>query len=81
MFDNKLLVNLYVLSLDKNFEIFIPVDEKIGNILKLLENSLSEYNMITNDKTLLNLYNGQIYNNNDVIRKIDIKNGTKLILM
>lgn len=81
MFDNKLLVNLYVLSLDRKFEIFIPVDEKIGNILKLLENSLSEYNMITNDKTLLNLYNGQIYNNNDVIRNIDIKNGTKLILM
>ena len=81
MFDNKLLVNLYILSLDRNFELFIPVDEKIGNILKLLENSLSEYNLFTENTVLLNLYNGQIYNNNDIVRRVDIKNGTKLILI
>ena len=37
MFDNKLLINLYVLVLDKHFELFIPVDEKVGNIVKLLD--------------------------------------------
>lgn len=83
MFDNKLLINLYVLALDKKFELFIPVDEKVGNIVNLIDKSL-----VTPFKkgkikqfVLLNLYSGNIYKNNDIIRKTDIKNGTKLILI
>lgn len=81
MFDNKLYVNLYVLVLDKHFELFIPVDEKVGNIVKLLDKSLLE--MFSNDKkfSLLNLYSGNLYKNNDLIRNTDIQNGTRLILI
>lgn len=81
MFDNKLLVDLYVLALDKHFEIFIPVDEKVGNIVKLLDKSLLSF--FSNGKTfsLLNLYSGNVYKNNDIVRNTDIKNGTKLILI
>ena len=80
MFDNKLLVELYVLSLDKKFEIFIPVNEKIGNITNLLEKNFFGY--INQKKyVLLNLYNGKVYNNNDIVKNTDIKNGTKLILI
>ena len=80
MFDNKLLVDLYVLVLDKHFELFIPVDEKVGNVVKLLDKSLL---VMINDKkfTLLNLLSGSVYKNNDLIRNTDIKNGTKLILI
>ena len=81
MFDNKFLINLYVLSLDRNFEIFIPVDEKIGNILKLIENSLTEYNVVKHGSILFSLFSGQIYNNNDIVRNTDIQNGSKLILI
>lgn len=79
MFDNKLLVNLYVLSLDKNFEIFIPVDEKVGNVVKLFSKSL--FGVVSNNLVLLNLYSGNVYKNNDIIRRTDIQNGTKLILI
>ena len=81
MFDNKLLVDLYVLALDRHFEIFIPVDEKVGNIVNLLDNSL--LSMFSNNKkfVLLNLYSGNVYKNNDVVRNTDINNGTKLMLM
>lgn len=81
MFDNKLLVNLYVMALDKHFEIFIPVDEKVGNIVNLLNKSLLD--MFPNDKKfcLLNLYSGNVYKNNDLVRNTDIKNGVKLILI
>ena len=81
MFDNKLLIDLYVLALDKRFELFIPVDEKIGNIVNLLDKSL--LNMFPIDKkfALLNIDSGNIYKNNDLIRNIDIQNGTRLILM
>ena len=81
MFDNKLLINLYVLILDRHFELFIPVDEKVGNIVNLLDKSLFE--MLPNDKkyTLLNIYSGSIYKNNDLVRNTDIQNGTKLMLV
>lgn len=81
MFDNKFLINLYILALDKHFELFVPVDEKVGNIVKLLDKSLLV--MFNNNKkfTLLNLYSGNVYKNNDLIRSTDIQNGTKLILI
>lgn len=81
MFENKFMVNLYVLALDKHFELFIPIDEKVGNIVKLIDNSL--FNNFPKDKkfTLLNLYSGSIYKNNVLVRDTDIKNETKLILI
>lgn len=81
MFDNKLLIDLYVLALDKHFELFVPVDEKVGNMVNLLDKSL--LNMFSNKKrfSLLNVYSGNIYKNNDLVRNTDIQNGTKLILI
>lgn len=81
VFDNKLLVDVYVLSLDKHFEIFIPVDEKVGNVIKLLNKTLSDSSIGCISGTLLNLYSGSIYKNNDIIRDTDIQNQTKLILI
>ena len=81
MFDNKLFVNLYVLILDKHFELFLPVDEKVGNIVKLLDKSLLEMYTEKRDFCLLNLYSGNLYKNNDIVRNTDIQNGTRLILI
>ena len=81
MFDNKLFVNLYVLVLDKHFELFLPVDEKVGNIVKLLDKSLLEVYSNNKNLCLLNLYSGNLYKNNDIIRNTDIQNGTRLILI
>lgn len=81
MYENKILVNLYVVSMDKNFEIFVPVNEKVGNITNLLGKALF-YNFDNNEKnTFLNAMNGNMYRNNDLIRNTDIKNGTKLLLI
>jgi hypothetical protein len=80
MFDNKLLVELYVLALDKKYEIFIPVNDKIGNLTNLFGKNFFGY-MNQKNYVLLNLYNGKVYNNNDIVKNTDIKNGTKLILI
>lgn len=81
MFENKVLINLYILSMGKNFEIYIPVNEKIGNISKLLNANL--FDSINEDKNhiLYNIETGQIYQNNIVVKTTDIKNGTKLLLI
>lgn len=81
MYDNKVLINLYVLSLGKNYELFLPVNEKIGNVSKLLNTTL--FNSINPDKNyiLINIDNGMVYKNNDIIRNTDIRNGTKLMMV
>lgn len=81
MFDNKLLINLYVLNLDRKFDIFIPIDEKVGNIVRLLNKSFIDIMSNGKNYTLLNLYSGNIYKNNEIVRDTDIQNGTKLMLI
>jgi hypothetical protein len=81
MLENKVLVNLYILSLGKRSEVFVPVNEKVGNISKLLNNSLFDSIDFTRNNRIINAETGVIYNNNTLIRTSDIKNGTKLILM
>ena len=81
MFDNKLLINLYVLSLGKEFEVYMPVNEKIGNISRLLNSSMFE---VADEKKNYILFNAEScvsYNNNDIVRNTDIKKGSKLILI
>lgn len=81
MYDNKVLINLYVLSLGKNYELFLPVNEKVGSVSRLLNTTL--FNSINPDKNyiLVNIDNGLVYKNNDIIRNTDIRNGTRLILV
>lgn len=81
MFDNKLLINLYVLSLGKEFEVYMPVNEKIGNISRLLNSSMFEVADEKKNYILFNAESGVSYNNNDIVRNTDIKNGSKLILI
>ena len=81
MFDNKYLVNIYVLSLDTNYEVYLPANEKVGNITKLMNTTM--FDSINSDKNckLINADTGVLYNNNDLVRNTDIKNDSKLMLI
>ena len=81
MLDNKILVNIYILSLGKNFEIFIPVNEKVGNITKLINGSLFDSIDFSRNNKIINAESGSVYESNTLVRTSDIKNGTKLILI
>ena len=81
MLENKVLVNIYILSLDENMEMFLPVNEKIGNISKLLNTTLFDSIDFEKNNVIFNVDTGTAYNNNDLIKKTDIRNGTKLMLV
>jgi len=81
MLENKVLVNIYILSLGKNYEVFVPVNEKVGNITKLLNGSLFETADYSKNNKIVNAESGAVYDSNVLIRTSDIKNGTKLILL
>ena len=81
MFDNKVLVSLYILSLGETFELFVPVNEKVGNITKLLNTTLFDSIDFERNNTILNIETGEVYKNNDVVRNTSINNATKLMLI
>lgn len=82
---NKVLVKLYVPMLEESYEIFIPINKRISNIIDLLVRLINEtgngmYNM--NKMPLLyNKSTAKRYNINLTVKENNIKNGTELILI
>lgn len=81
---NKVLINLIVPALMDEFEIFIPVNERVSKLKELLLNSLSDLtdNEFNKDKSysLIDPETGTIYENDMIIRETDLKNVKKVIL-
>lgn len=81
MYDNKVLISLYVLSLGKKYELFLPVNEKVGNILSLLDKAMFDSIDYDRKYTIINLETSDVYNYNDIIRNTNIKNCSKLMMV
>lgn len=81
MYENKILVNIYILSLSKNYEMFIPVNEKVGHLANLLSNIMMDSIDFSKRIMIINADSGKSYRNNELIRETDIINGTRLILI
>ena len=82
---NKVLINLYVLESDYNIDLYIPVNEIIWKIKKLLVKSvtdLSGVNLnVSNEFVLINKNTSEMYENNVIVINTDIRNATELILI
>lgn len=81
---NKVLVQVIIPDLEEQYDVFLPINKKIGNIIILLAKSireLSNTNQITDDMCLYNQDTGKKYNPESIIINTDIRNGTTLILM
>lgn len=83
--DNKVLVKVYVPMLGDTFDIFIPVNEYIWKINKLVIKSVGDIssNILPTDKKFIfiNAETGMIYDNNVIIINSDIRNASKLVLV
>ena len=73
---NKVLIKLYVPMVSRNFDVFIPVNEFIWKINKLLVKSVSDLTEgslpINKNYVIINVDTGKIYSNNDIIINTDI---------
>ena len=82
---NKILIELEIPLIEKKYDLFIPINKKIGTIKKLIENALVE--LIDNDYEIredTNLYSkdtGEIYDVNKTVKDTDLKNGSRVILL
>lgn len=83
--NNKVLIKLLVIDCDISFDVFIPVNEIMWKVKKLLTKSVSDLTGISSylnkDFILINKDNSRIYNNNEIIIDTDIRNGTEIIML
>lgn len=82
---NKVLIKLIVPELNTTYDVFIPVNELVWKIKKLILKSVEDLSNVkidsNTDYILMNKDNCKVYNNNEIILNTDIRNSTELILM
>ena len=82
---NKILVHLLVPEIDESYDVFIPINIRIGTVVKLLNKSILELtNGIFQEKKSRKLYSvadSTTYLTNALVRETNILNGVTVILM
>lgn len=85
MIMNKVLIKLYVPMLGSTYDIFIPVNEFVWKINKLVVKSVSDLSEgalpINKNYVIINSNTGKVYKNNEVVLNTDIRNDTELFLL
>ncbi len=85
MIENKVLVSVNVPMLEKKYDIYFPVNKKIGNVIKMIKASLYQLSQgsfdINKEYILYNKDNGEPYDMNILVRESNIRNGSSVILL
>ncbi len=82
--DFRVYITLEVPILDTSYELLVPIDRRIHDLIELLRDNIKELrenyyqNKIPN---IFNKSNGELYDMNLIIKDSDIKTGTRLILI
>lgn len=83
--NNKLLVELIVPRLEEKFEVFIPINKRIFQVVKLIEKALNEvtngYYPISDDSVIIDGESGNVYDMNIIVKETKMINGSKIILL
>ena len=82
---NKILIELEIPLVEKKYDLYIPINKKIGTIKKLIEESLKDLTdtnyEIKEDTNLYSKDTGAIYDVNKTVRDTDLQNGSRVILI
>lgn len=81
---NKLLISIEVPSIEKNYDLFIPLNKKIGTIKKYIIKSIHELSggiLIEKKYSFFDIDTGIKYQNNVYVKDSGIKNGARIIII
>ena len=82
---NKILICLYIPLIEKSYDLFIPINKKIGTIKKLIEEGLIEITendyVISPETNFYSKETGQAYDVNKTVKDTGLKNGSRVILV
>ncbi len=83
--NNKILIELEIPLIEKKYDLFIPINKKVGTIKRLIEEALVDLTdnayVIKDDTNLYSKDNGAIYDVNKTVRDTDLQNGSRIILL
>ena len=82
---NKILIELSIPLIEKNYDLYIPINKKVGTVKRLIEEGLLELTdnayIIKEDSNFYSKETGEIYDVNKTIRETDLKNGSRIVLI
>ena len=82
---NKILSELEIPLIERKYDLFVPVNKKVGTIKKLIEQALVDLSdgsyVIAEDTNLYSKETGAVYDVNKTVRDTDLKNGSRVILL
>ena len=83
--NNKLLVELIVPYLEERYEIFLPINKRISEVIRLLQKALNElsngYYPLKDDAVIIDGESGNVFDINLTIKESKMINGSKIILL
>ncbi|MBQ8132673.1 MAG: hypothetical protein IJ193_09295 [Bacilli bacterium] len=80
----EILVTIYVLSLQQEFDVFIPIKLEMKEALDLIQNTivdLSNENYEKKDNVVLFSDSGKIINSNNPVKYSGLTNGCKVVMV
>lgn len=80
---NKVNVEILVPSIGKRFDVFIPVNKTVGEVIAILNKTINEITgcfPANNSLSLFNISESKVYDFNTEIIKTNIRNGSVLAL-
>lgn len=82
---NKILISIYVLTIEEEYDLFIPINENMKNVLNLIQQTIAElsggYYIVNQNAFLYNGIDGKIINNNNIVKFSGLKNGSRVLLV
>ena len=82
---NKVLVCLSVPEIDRTYDVYLPINKKVGNVINLLNKAINELTDGEFPLSLSNkLYNSmtkELYQSDILLANTNIRNGSYLILL
>ncbi len=82
---NKIFVKILVPEIDMSFDVYLPINKKIGNIIILLNKAISEMTQgefaSSPSNVLYNAITKEKYSPNTLLASTDIRNASTLILL
>jgi hypothetical protein len=84
MNNNKILVQLFIPLIEEEYDIFIPINKRIGTIKQIIEKNMSEKAdgyVIKEDTNLYSQETGQVYDVQLLVKDTDLKNGSRIVLL
>lgn len=83
--DNKVLVNVYVPIIEEEYDVWIPICKRVDTVIVLLVKAIADLSGGSYNPSKIPLLYDRItaecYDEKDILKKTNIKNGSKLILI